>query len=50
MDISAVAAGSAIQQSQASISSIKQAAKAEQAIVDMVSQVADRGKNLNVLA
>jgi hypothetical protein len=50
MDISALAAGTAIQQTQASVLSIKQAAKAEKAIVDMVSQAADRGKSLNVLA
>ena len=46
----ALAATQSIQLSKASMTAVKQAAQAEQAIVDLVSQAADRGQNLNVLA
>jgi hypothetical protein len=48
MELAALATNQAVQQSAAGLSIVKQAAKAEQAIVDMVSQAADRGKNLNI--
>jgi hypothetical protein len=48
MEIAALATNQAIKQSQVGLSMIKQAAKMDQAIVDLVSQSADRGKNLNI--
>ena len=49
MDVAAVAVQQVALQSKASIAAVKSAAKAEQAIVELVQQAATRGQNLNIV-